>query len=914
MDNDHVSIRGRNPLHVPEVYTRAPSLRSMAPRTDIDYSKYLNKAFLVKTFTWNTTDTQFSKVGEVQLPSDIHFNNFLKVPFNNSSMFRCKAKAYIQVIGTPQHQGIIIASAQPYSANDIGREYINNMMNAPHGFLIANTSSVIELELPFYSNTKVLRTDSVSNDVPTMNVYQLNQFCKVALTVLNPLVAPTSGSTSVTITVHIKFEELEFYVPFAEVEWSSQGKCISECCEDCCVDCSCSCAPDLELSPRVDFIPQGDDKREDSTSKESPPKPAPRSSKEPAKPGLFSRFTGILTTALDGLFFGAKKVTGDFLDVGRDAIRAYTGLHNPNDPTIHPKTYYQARVPPNIVDTLTTYEKLDPYNAFNRVTRDYNFDTAIDEMDVSYIVSKPQYLSTFSVATTDVKGKLLFSRPITPVQEVFSDTNGQHITANPQVLSYLTRYWSGTIKIHIQADMTNFHNCKLAIFKSYSPHKQQITQYPTYDSIQGLLVDFIEFSAGGQTQTIELPFCSTMQNLECTRDWIFNAFQHGMYYVYLAQPVVTNGNVATTVNFNVYYSMGDDARFYGYSADSANPHPAPTMQAFERWSDGFVPQGDAFPDNADHELVERGEETHTHIDCEVHRPIVNIRDLVRRVQPSWLKTYSSADLSSSDGVVSLAISDLLGVTSLPSSSTYYGSLSPVQIVRRLFLGMDGGVKLKVKLIGAPNAEVIYVPPGTYMDKAATGILIGLATNPYSDVDTGVQSSIRRSLAYASFTDIYRRNVAPRQESANYRQEIVGAYSLSPGPVANTYTGFESIFDLEIPNLNPCRFVGSTCIYDPSSQHTIDAVNDMGNIIISIKNVVDTTTTSTVFRPVQVQIDIGFTDETRLGFQIKSANLLYPSVTSESMTTHIATNFQYSSTTDPSPLLDPTSALEFCYKG
>jgi hypothetical protein len=136
----------------------------MAKNMNIDYDKYLNKAFLVDTFKWESTQAVGTVVGSYTFPDAALVSNFLKVPFINSSLFRCRAKAIIQVIGTPQHQGILLASAEPVTTKKVGLQYINNSMNAPHSFLIANTSTCTELELPFYSNTKLLRTDSEPAD------------------------------------------------------------------------------------------------------------------------------------------------------------------------------------------------------------------------------------------------------------------------------------------------------------------------------------------------------------------------------------------------------------------------------------------------------------------------------------------------------------------------------------------------------------------------------------------------------------------------------------------------------------------------------------------------------------------------------------------------------------------------------
>jgi hypothetical protein len=847
----------------------------MAKNMNIDYDKYLNKAFLVDTFKWESTQAVGTVVGSYTFPDAALVSNFLKVPFINSSLFRCRAKAIIQVIGTPQHQGILLASAEPVTTKKVGLQYINNSMNAPHSFLIANTSTCTELELPFYSNTKLLRTDSEPADILFNSNYSGNQFCTLNIQVLNPLVAAESGSTTITGTVHVIFEELEFYAPFAEVDWVSQSG--------------------WEAQSKVTG-------------------------------SLWSRFCGILTTALDNAAIGAKRITGDFIDLGRAGIRQYTGLHNANKANIEDRRLVVSRNPPNIVDHQNVLEKLDPYVGYNRIIRDTIFDTTQDEMDVLRLVSKPQYLSTFAVDVDTQSKTLLFSRPITPTQQVYSDGQNLYLNANQQVMAYFSRYWSGTIKVHIQADMTNFHNCKLAVFKAYSPHRQMLTSYPEYSTVQGLLVDFLEFSSGGQVQTIELPFCSQTQNLECTRDWAYNILQHGMYYIYLAQPLVTNGTVSKSVNFNVYYSMGDDACFYGYSTDNAESifSSSSKLEQLEltlgtdklnamisdhkMLAENFVAQSDTvFPVNGDEELTEAPKERHDYsVDCETHRPITNLRDIIRRVVPVFNYEYSSEEFITKEGVFVYPISDLLGITQDPQSSSYYGNVSSLLAIRRLFLGMDGGIKAKIKIQGSHNAYVTYIPPGTNVSPEAT-TKIAYASSPLG-VSVPFTDLVNYSRQYEMPGKSIRQS-SNRQEAANYTV-VDSRLRFNTLGEKQAVLRDECIFDVEIPNMNPCRFTGTSSIYDPREK-VIDMCNDLGTLVVSVKRFSNTDDTS---RKYIVSIDMGFTDETRLGYQVRSAELKYPVLDVEDG--YLVSDYyhQYSGTKYTAPAKDPQSVFKYAYFG
>jgi hypothetical protein len=90
---------------------------------------------------------------------------------------------------------------------------------------------------------------------------------------------------------------------------------------------------------------------------------------------------------------------------------------------------------------------------------------------------------------------------------------------------------------------------------------------PSYNNIHNINTDTLEFSAGGQIQTIDLKYNSNLRQIECTKDYALNAISHGIAYGYLVQPLTYNSNVPTTITFNVYISGGDDLQFSGYSLD-----------------------------------------------------------------------------------------------------------------------------------------------------------------------------------------------------------------------------------------------------------------------------------------------------------------------------------------------------------
>lgn len=786
----------------------------------MDYSLFLNKPFLVKTINWTTLSDAYSLLDTIVFPSSFANNNFLSTPFERSSYFRCRARTIIQVSGTPMYSGLLLASCEPLTSQSRGgRFWTNCSLNAPHAFIAACESGVASIEIPFYCNTKVARCDLDTNQIVNFSDQSGNQFAGLFLRVMNKLVAPTSGTVNLSVTVHVVFDELEFYAPFIEPDWVT---------------------PPSLLSAQS-----------------------------------FS-FSSIFSTMFDNLASGAKRVTGDIIDSTRSLVRQYTGLDNGNKSTINNRNYVQKRADLNTVDTPTVYNKLDPYHSYDRIMREYLFETSKDEMLISNIVSKPQFIGSFNVSNGDGVGTLKWVRPITPQQEIYLDSNGSPLlTANLSVLSYLTRYWRGSLKLHIQSNMTNFHYAKLAVFKSYTPHKNQISQYPQYSSIQGLMVDFLEFSGGGQTQTIDLPFCSTTDFQECTRDWLFNAFQHGTYFVYVAQPLIANGNVSTSISFNMYLSAGDDFQFAGYANDPAelvdNTEIA-LATLMDAQSDTSVNAETAVDGDPDINLGRNHEAAQFH-------PLVSVRDLMRR--PTLVKTYSFPQTSSGQTAYKvIKVADLVGQGTVSATEP----TNATTIVRRFFYGMDGGARIKVHIKGAGNASAWYVPPGTFIRSNASADV----TNPISTVNTDLNSRI---VSTVSFDGNVNYVLSPSQEASNYLDN-------NPYETGSTLdTSFnrpaaECILDITVPNMNLFRFMGDGIGYLVDNAYVAGPTMDMGTLIIAFKPVPKIVEGANTFAAVLMRVYSAITDETRCGFQVKAPTIRMPTVNSgEPAVKYITTVFQ-----------------------
>lgn len=907
------AVRTKNAIEPEIAYEKFPSLSCVPPILEMDYSRILNKPFFVKNITWSTTSLANIVIANLNFPQDFLNNPLVQVPFNASVYYRAKAVLMLQVSGTPMHAGTLIVSSLPVDATTSTlspRQRMNSYMSAPHVFLSANEATPALLEVPFYVNTK-LASISLDGNTPTYTTFTGN-YADIIFQVLNPLSAPTGASTSLTVSVHVVFKDLEFYVPHVNPTYV---------------------APTAIRAFGDDF--EGESFTEESsfiqTAKGFVTDIFDRAT-QGLKNGASSVVDGIATT-----ISGAKPLLFDAIDIGRGYLRHLTGLHNAADTTISTKCAVQMRQYNNIVDAPIQLEKMDPYSQFSHYTRDYTFDTARDEMDVISIVSKPQFLSTFTVKSTDAAGKLLWSRPITPFQDVsivqvpnvttLGVSNAFCFANNIQTLYTLSRYWRGTIKIHVQAAMSNFQFCKLTLARNYSPDIRALSQVPSFDSIPNLMMESVEFSAGGQVQTFELPYCAPLEQLPNTVDIVANALAHGMYYIYLHQPLVNNGTATYDARFNVYISLGDDFQFFGYNSrpmmsgwvkinqqlgrDEGDPNVIhvmgrPASNASDDAEETFVSES-AEVDAAQEEVLFKMHKTVDVPDSDL-RPIVSVRDFTRRFTRVSYERFEPADLANRRNIAVFDVASLLAARCPPNlapttiSATCAGT-NTLRAISEMFLGYSGGSRFKVNVLGTNIAEAWYVPPG-YLTKGVN------ASDPANNKDwrstipfASDQSDppLNVNKAWSTVPFLYGERIpysanfeesvlaqTVSQDKPNYLASVGGVdLSFDTGAGTNRMPMAVCSFEFEIPHMSPYRFVGDSTknkIQEVDSFVANTSTSAMGHIVVKVATpVIYYPSVPAINADVAIEVFASTDDVGRFGYQVLTPVMVFPTGTVDTPT-------------------------------
>lgn len=791
--NKLTTIQTRDVAEQNFMYDSPPLTSCVKQEMLYDISPMWERPISLGTTNWSTADTRFKILQVYDLMSSYFnatpsFRSFLK----NYAFYRCHACAYVTITGSINHQGVLLVGATPASelawdAGLKGENVINALLTGPHSLLGANEASSTCVEIPFFVATDFLTMEANSGgdvSIPDLYAQSRNPYAKLVIMCLNPLVAGGSGSTTLTVQVVIKINKLEVYVQTPS-------------------------DPTFVTPPTL----------------------------------LAESFLGQVTTStFDKASDFLKTTSSDFIDAMRSTVRQYTGLHNPNKPELSDPMYMSNRNRANVVDKPTFYEKMDPYYDFTRLTKDSIFHTTQDEMDLNYILSKPQYLGTFQVQTTDAAGKLLWIRPISPWQG--GSHSGVSISNNIERLYYLTQAWSGDMELVIQSSMTNKQNVKLMVSKIYGLDRRILTQYPDYVSAKSGITNILEFSGGNQQQEITLDYLSRNQVLYNTIDPNANALLHGMYYIYVNQPLIVADDAPLTIEFNVYMRCKKNFRYYGYGMRPGFSTYRPKLNVYTPPLAMIAESGNQPVMNAPTDstpLLNRDMGT-TEIQQVVERmyPVENLRDLTRRLQHTG--RFTAIVDSNGSYCVCLPVAALMGL--FPTTPVHQ---SANQHLMKMFLGVNGGCRLKVRSFDSSNHMVQYYPP-TIVSPASTGA-------------TGNNFLVSSTIDYidSPFININYTNI----NGAPF-VEIPTTWTID---MKAKETG--SVLDIHIPHTTMYHWWGGLgwTLDNELIQGYQTLVNNMGYLIV--------TGVGTPGGIADFEVFMGLDDEARLGFHTQCPVLTIP---------------------------------------
>lgn len=729
----------------------------------IDAQPFINRPFFLTSINWPNTVAQYRILPSSisKLPGDvIRSNTSLLNAMKMGSYYRQKLHLNISLAGTITHAGCLLVGVipplnAPLDTTSDQSILINTLLSGPHAFLNANEATSVDLAVPWYCNTDVASLDVEENASSATDMSSLSLGNYGTLVFLVMNQLAPSSGSSVALNIIVDAIFHNLDILIPSARF-------------------------------VNFVSQS--------------------------------LETVGSSLVDSAFQFAKKSTGDAIDEGRKVVRELTGLHNPNFASINNRMITSPSNFLNAVDTTQYFQKLDPFAHRDRIVREPIFNTDIDEMQLKHILSKPQFISSFKVRDIDGVGTLKFCRPISPYQGGLG-ADRVTISNNIELLYWFSRAWSGDLKIYIQAVMNNKQQVKLRLFNMYNVSRRVLTGYPVYKDILNSPSHLMEFTAGGQIQTVSIPFLCRTEQLYCARDLSMNALMHGMYYIYVAQQLANSADSPTDVSFNIYMSA-ENVKFYGYSTDVANSQftVVKTIAPPAFKSESLNVMNEPAPQN---DLIQSEDNVVEDLDnrCRLMQ-VIDVRPFIRRMYKAGNTAEVTRPLNISPfstGISSFNLGVFIGET-----LNNVGIHHPARVLSNMFYGKSAG--LKVKLIPTFKFE-----------------------STSNDFPT-----IRYVIQYLPPDQFWNGNLG-------YVASSISEFQNS-APVIETLRNSTDIYPLEfeVPNMNCYKFIGGPS--KMSTQTKLDPFSDLGHVKITVFNV----------EPVEISnlsfdIYIGFSDETRLGF-------------------------------------------------
>ena len=206
--------------------------------------------------------------------------------------------------------------------------------------------------------------------------------------------------------------------------------------------------------------------------------------------------------------------------------------------------------------------------------------TSADEMDLSHVLSIPNYWDRFTWATTNLTGAVLWDNFVTPMKiKPYSSTITDRFRCTH--MGYVANshgYWRGSIVYTFKFVKTQFHSGRLRIsFIPFYYNTTISTGTPDVSKVQKIIVDLRNSTEASFT----VPYVSSRPWMYCIRpeaSWLgtnntlmYNAVS-GIVRVEVLNQLVAANNVFQSIDCIVEANGGPDLTFAAPSAPSYVPY------------------------------------------------------------------------------------------------------------------------------------------------------------------------------------------------------------------------------------------------------------------------------------------------------------------------------------------------------
>lgn len=258
-----------------------------------------------------------------------------------------------------------------------------------------------------------------------------------------------------------------------------------------------------------------------------------------------------------------------------------TALDLPTDPTNSATVTHRNFSSLSSCKGVVPTERMSMYPESMTICRYSSFETNVDEMLLSNLITIPSMLDPFTLSTTSVFGTVLYKKPISPTAGYKYQTPTTSTLNSSTTLCYfanLFHFWRGDIVFCIEVVGSQHHTAKL--FAGYAYDVADVPNFsvgnidPTtyYGKV-------IEVNKTNQCYEIRIPYQHYSPWCPVTNDvthssgifarttgagyvYPFKSGAIGTFFVTVLNPLVVSASIATSIDVNVTIRAGENFEFH----------------------------------------------------------------------------------------------------------------------------------------------------------------------------------------------------------------------------------------------------------------------------------------------------------------------------------------------------------------
>jgi hypothetical protein len=527
----------------------------------------------IASYEWDTSMVAGSQFLKYELPAAFAANpTFHKLMLQTYVYYKPDIVITLQINATPQHMGLLRLWYDPFTqfmdAVGVPPVYsgrpppkyptIYTTSGQPHTDIQACDSSPSDLHIRFEHPQSCLTTNSVD---------PIGNMGRVGVIIVNPLEAPATSSSVVTVQMWMRFKQVELGVPI----WDHNPQIPSLVGlqqSDTAINMD-AIENDIPVMPNKNDFGPGD-------SYGPPPQSAPPRSKDDR--AWWEKGLGFLA-GVGGTAYNV--VTGNWGGAVRSGIGAISDfasmfMDKPSDPNraVHNMIF---PIPPLAhTQGIGGHVRLDaaPIGGYTQI--DFTSSDPL-EQKLAKLMKIPMMVTTFDWSSTNAPGDLLYRIPVTPTVCKYDTVVGPAaysngaggLTANYRLRTptYLSKYsslfkfWSGSIKFGFQFVTTSIHTGK--VLTTFIPNNYADQDLQTL--VQQTCASSVEFDVAGQKNFEFTPGWVSSIPRKTVYDWSAVDYSLaddrtilGWLEVRVTGRLTTTNAIPGTVHCNVWMSAGDD--------------------------------------------------------------------------------------------------------------------------------------------------------------------------------------------------------------------------------------------------------------------------------------------------------------------------------------------------------------------